>query len=326
MHIHGAYSPQNLWGVQESQRVQTNGRGRHTSTSGGDTVSISPEAQAHAKAVRKQAQITQTPMEEFPATTVQEPAAQESAVPSSPYFTAGVQAILDAIAAKTYDVSSMKWPKEASFLTKLKPWSPPEEGTPPPRTKVLMLANTPDEQEYLDAMYKIYQEVRWEMGLGGDVRTQVVVGPNVSEEQFVAFQEEVVRRMRADERINSLMEKFGINEQLDGTRPYITYTEEEMGKHFHFMTSMFDAYQEGKFSAEELGKIMAQYARGEITADDVDAVLTQYASIEGEEGNLRDLLSVSVDAYQKSWQDDEDIIRLLKEDEHINHLMQQIGV
>jgi len=85
------------------------------------------------------------------------------------------------------------------------------------------------------------------------------------------------------------------------------------------MQCMLDACERGVFFPAELGEIMAQYARGEIAADDVDAVLARHASDKGEEG--RDLLSASVDEYQKSWQDDEDVIRILKETEGLKHLM-----
>ena len=312
MHINGAYGQQNLWGVQESQRAQAGGGAQHTFASGGDTVSISPEARKLAKAARGVAQgQAETEVEEYPA-------AQSADTPqySSP--------ALDYINSPKFDLSQMTIATKPNLFVKLLPWLNAEEPGGLPRSFVRFESQDPTEMEYIAAVHKIYNDVRKEMGMYGlDADGNL---PATTPEQEAAFEKEVLRRMRADERVNSLMEQFGINEQLDGTKPFFAPIRQDIDKHFHFMKCMLDACERGVFSAEELGKIMAQYARGEITADDADAVLARYANTESEEGNFRDLLSVSIDEYQKSWQDDEDVIRLLKEDKHINHLMQQIGV
>jgi hypothetical protein len=305
LNVSSAYSQQDVWGIQDTQRAQASGRSRHTAYSAGDTVSISPEAQERAKAAWEQSQVDQAQV----AKAVQEPTLAERIAAEDAEY-------LASLTAPIFDLNSKTFSASPDFLTKLRPWAPHKGGNLE-FTAIYIGSDDPTMQEYITGMEKIYHDVRREMGIS----LQQFAG--LSPEEAKAFEEEVVRQMRADERINSLMEKFGINGQLDGSTPYYAFNQEAVEKHFSFLKSIFNASDEGKLTAEAMGEIMAKYARGEISADDAEKVLAQYGK-DGK-GTLQDSLNARVDEYRQS-QRDEEAIRLLKENERLNLLMQQIGV
>ena len=129
--------------------------------------------------------------------------------------------------ALNFDPNSITFSDSPSFLSKLMPWKP-HEGYKLEFTLIHGWSEDPAMQEYISGMEKIYHDVRREMGIS------LQQFASLSPEVVKAFEEEAVCRMRADGRINSLMEKFGINGQLDGSTPYYACNPKEIEQHFNF--------------------------------------------------------------------------------------------
>jgi hypothetical protein len=207
MNVSNAYSQQNILGVQETQRAQSNtGQSQKASTSGRDTVSISPEAQALAKAAQEQEQ-----------------AASNEELYCQIDMSSQTTQIIAKLIPQEFAFDAAKNERHRTFLRRVMDSYERGEMTADELGNVMkqyaltgegdgfkqIRGEKKDEYgEYLVALLTTYASVIHDMGLSvsaGEKQREV------SPEEARAVEEEVILRLKSDERTNYLMQLLDVH-------------------------------------------------------------------------------------------------------------------
>ena len=199
MNVTSAYGQLDILSVQKLLREQTGQTQPEKSTkASGDTVSISPEAQERAKAVQEQAAQENT-------------TANENQGGSFVHFTSSTSDILFKLMPRGCSVTIEELQEEARYMRSVMAAHERGELTNEELGEIFRQHKSPVEKFMADDNAKAYQktliltycDVIRDMGLG--VSDPSEKQPDVTPEQHKAVEDELIRRLQADERTNSLI-------------------------------------------------------------------------------------------------------------------------